>query len=360
MPRSIYGQGQTTVNYFILLILSIGLVFSVLILLFLDRSVLSPLNKLNNSVGSIGTSGDLSRRVSMIGRDEFTNLADSVNEMLESLEQSHHKLRESEEKYRSFFKTSRDPVFITSKDGEWLDMNDAAVELLGYEPKDELFNVSIPDLYEAPEDRERHTKIIEQQGFAKESPVNRRKKDGSIINTLITSVAKKDVNGNVISYLWTIRDITERKRAEEGRERILNELEIKNAEMERFVYIVSHDLRSPLVTIMGFTGMIQKDLEQNKVVKAADNLKYIDNAATRMGKLLSDTLELSRIGRVVNPPEDVPFGEIVKEALEQTAEQIKSSGVEVSVAEVLGNLIENSINYMSVQLPPRIEIGHRV
>jgi len=373
MPRSIYRQGQTTVNYFILFILSIGLVFSVLILLFLDRSVLTPLSQLSDSVGSIGTSGDPSKRVSMPGRDEFTNLADSVNGMLESLEQSQHKLQESEEKYRSFFKTSRDSVFITSKDGRWLDMNDAAVELLGYESKDELFNVRIPDLYEAPEERERHTKIIGQQGFAKEFPVNLRKKDGSIINTLITSVVKKDVNGNVIGYQGTIRDITERKRADEERERILNELEIKNAEMERFVYTVSHDLRSPLITIQGFTGMIQKDLEQNKVGKAADNLTFIDKAAAKMEKLLGETLELSRIGRVANPPEDVPFGEIVEEALEQTAAQIKSSGVEVTVAEdfptvhvdrmriaeVLVNLIENSMNYMGEQLQPRIEIGHR-
>jgi len=373
MPRSIYRQGQTTVNYFILFILSIGLVFSVLILLFLDRSVLSPLSQLNTSVGSIGTSGDLSKRISLAGRDEFANLADSVNGMLESLEQFQHKLHESEEKYRSFFKTSRDPVFITSKDGRWLDMNDAALELLGYESKDDLFNVRIPDLYEAPEERERHTKIIEQQGFAKEFPVNLRRKDGSIVNTLITSVAKKDVNGNVIGYQGTIRDITERKQAEEERESLLKELEAKNRELERFTYTVSHDLRSPLVTIQGFTGMIQEDLEQNKVGKAADNLKYIENATTKMEKLLRDTLELSRIGLVVNPPEDVPFGEIVKEALEQTAEQIKSSGVEVSVAEdfptvhvdrmriaeVLVNLIENSINYMSGQLQPRIEIGHR-
>ena len=125
-------------------------------------------------------------------------------------------LRESEERYSTFFKASQDSVFITSKEGRWQDMNDAAVELLGYETKDELLKVNVPDLYENPEKRKRHLQLIEQQGFTKEFPVNLRRKDGSIINTLVTSVAKKDVNGNVIGYQGTIRDITERKRMEKA------------------------------------------------------------------------------------------------------------------------------------------------
>ena len=123
---------------------------------------------------------------------------------------------------------------------------------------------------------------------------------------------------------------TERKRAKEERERLLKELEAKNAELERFTftYTVSHDLRSPLVTIQGFTGMVWKDLEQSEIEKVESNHKYIENAATKMDTLLKDTLKLSRIGRVANPPEDVPFGEIVLEALEQNPAKLKSSGVE--------------------------------
>jgi signal transduction histidine kinase len=103
-------------------------------------------------------------------------------------------------------------------------------------------------------------------------------------------------------------------------------------------------------------------------------MMYIEKAATKMEKLLNNTLQLSRIGRVANPPEDVPFGEIVQEAQEQTFEQIRSSGVEISVAEalptvhvdrmriaeVLMNLITNSINYMGEQPHPKIEIGYRM
>ena len=165
-----------------------------------------------------------------------------------------------------------------------------------------------------------------------------------------------------------------RKQAEEERKRLLKELEAKNTELECFTYTVSHDLRSPLVTIQGFAEMLRKDLEQNEIEKVKSDLKYIESSATKMDRLLTDTLQLSRIGRMVNPPEDVSFGEIVQEAQVQTGAQIKSSGVEITVAEdfpavhvdrmriaeVLVNLITNSINYMGEQPRPKIEIGYRV
>jgi len=248
MPRSIYGQGQATVNYFILLILAIGLMFSLAILLFLNKFVLSPLSQLSDDVSSIGASSDLSRQVPITGRDEFSKLGGTINETLASLEQSQSALQESEEKYRAFFNTSKDCVFITSKEGKWLDMNDAAVELFGYENRDELMKVNVPDLYANPEERRKHIQTIEQQGFLKDYPINLRRKDGGIINTLITSVVKKDEAGNVIGFQGTIRDVTERKRWEEERDRaekrqlqLIKELERVNEELKDFAYIVSHD-----------------------------------------------------------------------------------------------------------------------
>ena len=115
-------------------------------------------------------------------------------------------------------------------------------------------------------------------------------------------------------------------------------------------------------------------MEHDEKEKVESDLKFIESCVTKMDHLLTDTLQLSRIGRVTNPPEDVSFVEIVQEALEQITGQIKSSGVEVSVAEdfpivhvdrmriveVLVNLIGNSINYIGLQPHPRIEVGYRV
>jgi PAS domain S-box-containing protein len=124
-------------------------------------------------------------------------------------------LRESAEKYQRFFMTSRDCVFITSKDGNWIDMNNAAVELFGYSSREELMQVKITNLYVNPEERTKHSSIIAEHGYSMEYPVDLRRKDGAVIHTLITSVALCDAEKNVIGFQGTIRDITDRKRMEE-------------------------------------------------------------------------------------------------------------------------------------------------
>jgi HAMP domain-containing protein len=91
-PRSIYGQGQATLRYLILSILAVALAFSVVIMLALNRLVLSPLSQLNDNVNDIGKSGDPSRRVSVTGRDEFANLAGAINETLASMEEFQNEL----------------------------------------------------------------------------------------------------------------------------------------------------------------------------------------------------------------------------------------------------------------------------
>ncbi|MCX5826686.1 MAG: PAS domain S-box protein [Deltaproteobacteria bacterium] len=125
-------------------------------------------------------------------------------------------LRESLEKYRRFFMTSRDCVFITSKEGNWIDMNEAAVELFGYPSRAELMQVKISDLYVNPEERTKHSSIITERGYSKEYPVDLRRKDGTVIHTLITAVALRNAEKNVMGFQGTIRDITKRKRIEEA------------------------------------------------------------------------------------------------------------------------------------------------
>ncbi len=151
------------------------------------------------------------------------------------------------------------------------------------------------------------------------------------------------------------------------------ELEAKNAEMESFVYSVSHDLRSPLMAVRGFAACLREDVDKGDRDGVESDLARMEGAATRMDRLLTDALELSRIGRVVNPPEEAQFEEIAAEALDLMAEVIKSRGIEVSVAErmpavfvdrlrmveVLVNLIENSGKYATAGPRPKIDIGFR-
>ena len=314
-----------------------------------------------------------------------------INELVElrqriaELEASENERKRVEEELRGSQEHSRfladvlerssQPFAVGYPDGRLKTYNTAYCKLLGYS-KEEMHQLKWFTNLTPPEWREVVAKAAEEirrseqpQRFEKEYI----RKDGSRVPVEVFAHPIFDSKGNLQYFYSIFTDITERKRAEEGRKRLLKELEAKNTELERFTYTVSHDLRSPLVTIQGFAEVLRKDLEQNEIEKVKSNLKYIESSATKMDRLLTDTLQLSRIGRMGNPPEDVPFGEIVQEARVQTTVQIKSSGVEVSVAEdfhtvhvdqmriveVLVNLITNSINYMGEQSYPKIDIGYR-
>ncbi|MFA5295836.1 MAG: PAS domain S-box protein [Methanoregulaceae archaeon] len=130
------------------------------------------------------------------------------------------RLRESEQRYHAFFATTQDSVFITTDDGRWIDFNDAAIQLFGYDSRDDLAAVHIGDLYLVPEDRQVHLDCIREHGYVREYPVRLRKKDGTPISSLVSTVSVMDPAGGTI-YCGTVRDITEKNRQES----LLNENE---------------------------------------------------------------------------------------------------------------------------------------
>jgi DNA-binding LacI/PurR family transcriptional regulator/signal transduction histidine kinase len=149
------------------------------------------------------------------------------------------------------------------------------------------------------------------------------------------------------------------------------ELELRNAELERFTYTVSHDLKSPLITIQGFLGFLERDAVAGDIIRIKEDVARITDATNRMRVLLDELLELSRVGRLVNPSELVPLTELVEEAISLVAGRIKARGVQVVVApnlpvvygdrrrlvEVMQNLLDNAVKFMGQQPKPRVEIG---
>ncbi len=166
-------------------------------------------------------------------------------------------------------------------------------------------------------------------------------------------------------------EIVERHTMEVERENFIQELNRKNAELERFTYTVSHDLKSPLVTIKGFLGFLKKDLETNREDRIQKDFSRIEEATLKMGTLLSELLELSRIGRIINQPEQVDLVKLTRETLEMLDGRIRERNITVMVspdlpllyadrprlAEVLENLIDNAAKYMGGQLKPFVEVG---
>jgi len=170
-----------------------------------------------------------------------------------------------------------------------------------------------------------------------------------------------------LSLAWSLR------RARQATERAGRELKTRNAELERFTYAVSHDLRSPLVTVMGFLGAIEDAALGGRTDLVRSDMERIRSAAGRMDRLLKELLELSRVGRVAPEPQTVPFTELVHEAKGLIAGRLRERGVALKVAEglpsvrgdrprlveVVQHLLDNAAKFMGDQAQPRIDVGAR-
>jgi len=124
-------------------------------------------------------------------------------------------LKESEEKFRNLFERVRHGLFISSKEGRFLDCNQALLEMAGYPNKEEFLKIDIAkDLYANPEDRKEFQRLIEEQGFVKDLEVEFKKKNGEKITVLLTAHTKRDEKGSLTGYEGINIDISERKRME--------------------------------------------------------------------------------------------------------------------------------------------------
>ena len=124
-------------------------------------------------------------------------------------------LKESEEKFRNLFERVRHGLFISTKEGHFLDCNQAMWGLLGYQDKEEFLKIDIlKDLYVNPEDRKTFMEQVENLGFIKDFEVEFKKKKGERITVLLTATAKRDETGTIIGYEGLNIDITDRKKME--------------------------------------------------------------------------------------------------------------------------------------------------
>lgn len=157
---------------------------------------------------------------------------------------------------------------------------------------------------------------------------------------------------------------------QELQQEFIDQLEQKNTELERFTYTVSHDLKSPLVTVKGFLGMLEKDIVAGDRDAIDKDLAYLNDATDTMGMLLTDLLELSRVGRIVNPPTLFSMTELCEEVIGSLQGSIAEHQAEITlmpdmpsvyadrtrIGEVIQNLLENAIKFAQEGRPSRINV----
>jgi PAS domain S-box-containing protein len=282
-------------------------------------------------------------------------------------------LRESEEKYHSLFETSPESVTLLDLDGIIRDCNEMTLQMGGVS-RDQYIGKTFMDLgvlseKDLPKYVERFYNALRGETLAPMQIETVLPDHQTRWVEIFPALLKKD--NQVYAIQIITRDIDERKRAEAERENLIKELETRNAELERFAYIVSHDLRSPLVTIRGFLGYLEKNVSLGHIDQVKEDLGRIATATNKMQRMLNELLELSRIGRMMNPSEEIDFSLLIKDAVDLVRMSIEARGIQINIAEnlpsvfgdrarlleVVQNLMDNACKFMGDQPSPLIEIG---
>jgi PAS domain S-box-containing protein len=186
-------------------------------------------------------------------------------------------------------------------------------------------------------------------------------KDGRILERYSSPMLRE---GAIVGRVWSFRDHTERRRMED-------EIAAHNREIEALVRALSHDMRSPLVTITGFTTLLKEDAAARDEPAMSRQLGMIEDAAKRALRMLDDLLDYWRMGQSTEVPTDVLVADLVQDALDVVGSQLAERGVAVEVtgepvqvhgrrrelARVLQNLLENAGKFMGDQPEPYVQIG---
>jgi PAS domain S-box-containing protein len=272
-------------------------------------------------------------------------------------------LRESEDKYSKLVENSLTGIYI-DQDGRIVFANSRFAQIFRYR-REELLGIEAQKLTH-PDDRALTNRIRVKRMAGEEAPseyeIRGLTGDGETIwvikrNTRIELQGKPAILGNIV-------DITKRKQAEE-------QLRKTNEELQNFVDIVSHDLKTPIIAIHGLSSRLQKGYAGKLGGKGERYVEQIQTNCSRMDLLVSDLLALARIGRVVSAFRDVPTLKIVKRVISALRERLEEDGIELTVGDnlptifcdgdriyqVFENLLVNAVKFTRKSETPRIEIG---
>jgi PAS domain S-box-containing protein len=286
------------------------------------------------------------------------------------------------QRYEYLTKTANDIILLSEKDGRIVDVNERALQIYGYDHKEEMMQLNLHDLRFAAtkalldrelNDLEKHDGIIYK--------TQHHKKDGTVFPVEVSS-RMIEIEGRQ-HILSIIRDITEREEAEAKIQRLNVELEQRvldrtaeqeavNKELEAFSYSVSHDLRTPLRVISGFSQIVIEDYADKLGEEGRRLLNVVCSNIQKMGQLIDDLLVYSRIGRTgfrfSRIDMDTSVNSIIDEIKISFPERtlhfevgpiLPAMGDRSMIHQVLTNLLSNAVKFTKNKEKPVIEIGSR-
>ncbi len=280
-------------------------------------------------------------------------------------------LRESEIKFRSITQSATDAIISADSDDNIISWNKGAQTIFGYTEEEALgksLTIIIPERY-----RDAHKKGLERVNSTGEKRIIEKtveligiRKDGIEFSLDLSLSAWKTETRKL--YSGIIRDVTERKQAEEKLKQTLTELERSNKDLEQFAYAASHDLQEPLRTVSNFSQLLAKRYKDKLDAKADQFIGFIVDGSTRMQQMIDDLLVYSRVSTRAKPFEPTNSETILNQALINLKVAIEESDALVThtslpavmadasqLAQLFQNLLSNAIKFRKEK--PRIHVS---
>jgi len=280
-------------------------------------------------------------------------------------------LRESEEKYRTILENIEDGYYEVDLAGNFTFFNDSLWRVLGYS-SEELMGMNdrqYTDKENAKKLFQTFNKVYRTGQPLKESDWEVIRKDGTKKYVEASVSLKRDSSGKPIGFRGIVRDVTERKQAEEALKEKTEELARSNRELEQFAYVASHDLQEPLRMVTNFVQLLAKRYQGKLDSNADDFINFAVDGTMRMWKLINDLLAYSRVGTRSHTFEPINCETILQEALDNLKVTMEESGAVVThdplptvmadnpqLVELFQNLIGNAIKFRGDE-PPRVHIS---
>lgn len=356
-----------------------SLVFVVLIRMLANR-LARPVSALSSAMAR-AERGDAEVLAKIGGPKDIRDMAHAFNRMIAALQERERALRESQASYREVFDGVREVIFQTDANDRWVLLNPAWHEITGF---DVAATIGQPmsaqiDCGGLPmKDRKFDPTGSDSHRF--EAPFTRR--DGSHGWCEIALHARRDENGAYAGTSGTLRDVTERRRAEqklaelnaELEQRVIDRtarLEAANKDLESFSYSVSHDLRAPLRAVSGFAQILSERHRGSLDEQACHYLDNIVTAGKRMATLIEDLLQYSRTGRGAVRSVPVPLEPITQRLASTFGERIARAGAQWTVVpplatplgdptlieQILVNLVDNALTYHCRDGTPTVRVS---